>query len=199
MIVFQNDDSSAGLEGQDLCRGRNAVADRWYQRDVGGIGIDQPGGGSPRALVLFACERGVECPGCAFASNRSAASFLGSERQRAVGSRIQVANMTRHLEQSALRGKHFESSLCPSRYDLQICRGLPRLENALPDGAAEFLPAQIKVESDRREQNQRRRSRQVETIAGRLAGDFSDDITADEERRQEIEKTGETTAPERLD
>jgi len=40
----------------------------------------------------------------------------------------------------------------------------PRFENTLPDGAAKVLPAQIKVESDNREQNRRRRSRQVEAI-----------------------------------
>src|SRR6202011_833058 len=102
MIVFQNDDSSAALDRQNLGRGRNAVTDRGDQRDVGGIGMDQPSSRRPRAFVLVVCEGGVERPGGALALNRSGSGFLGSERQRAIGGRIQVANMARHLEQSAL-------------------------------------------------------------------------------------------------
>src|SRR5260370_9488282 len=58
--------------------------------------------------MLAVCERGVERPGCAFAPDRCATRFLGSERQRAVGGRIQVANMARYLEKGALRGKHLD-------------------------------------------------------------------------------------------
>jgi hypothetical protein len=42
--------------------------------------MDQPGSSGPRALVLVVCERRVERPGRAFAPNRGAAGFLGSER-----------------------------------------------------------------------------------------------------------------------
>jgi hypothetical protein len=106
MIVLKRDDAGAAGDRQDLRRRRHAVTDRGYQRDIGGIGIDQPSRGSPRALVLLVCEAGVQCPGSCFAPNRGAAGFLSSQRQRTVGGRIQVANTARHLEQVALRGKH---------------------------------------------------------------------------------------------
>jgi hypothetical protein len=77
MIVFQNDDASAAFDRQQLRRGRDTVADRGYQRDVGGIGIDQAGSRRPRAVVLAVCEGGVEGPGRGFATNRGAAGFLG--------------------------------------------------------------------------------------------------------------------------
>src|SRR5882757_4704974 len=40
-----------------------------------------------------------------------AAGFQGSQRQRTVGGRIQVADMARHLEQGALRRKHGDDLL----------------------------------------------------------------------------------------
>ena len=102
MIVLQDDDACAALDLQYLGRGRNAVADRGDQCDVGGIGLDQPRSGRPRPFVLMMCERSVECPGRALAPDRGAASFQRSQRQWAVGGRIQIADMTRHLEQGAL-------------------------------------------------------------------------------------------------
>jgi hypothetical protein len=102
MIILQNDDASAAVDGQDLRRRRHAVADRGDQRDVGGIGMDQAGRRCPCAFVLAIGEASVERPGFAFAPNRGAAGVLGSKRQRAIGSRIQVTDVARHLEEGAL-------------------------------------------------------------------------------------------------
>jgi hypothetical protein len=68
--------------------------------------VDQRRGGKARTLVLAVCERGVERPRRRFAPHGRATRFLGSKRQRAVGGRIQIADIARHFEKAALRGKH---------------------------------------------------------------------------------------------
>src|SRR5258708_23226406 len=88
---------------------------------------------------------------------------------------------------------HFRQS------DLYKRSRLLRLENALPDGAAKLFPAEVRVDDDHRKLDQHRRSLQLETIARRLAGEFGNDITADEGHRHKIEKTGESPAPKGLD
>jgi hypothetical protein len=80
MIVFQNDHAGAAGDRYEFGRRRHAITDRGYQGDVGGIGIDQPRRGGPRALVLPVGEAGVECPGGTLAPNRSAAGFQSFER-----------------------------------------------------------------------------------------------------------------------
>ncbi len=64
--------------------------------------MDQPGGSSPRAFMLFVREGGRERPGRALAPNGGAAGFQSSQRQRAIGSRVQVADMAGYIERSAL-------------------------------------------------------------------------------------------------
>ena len=85
MIVLQNDDACAAPDCQDFCGAGNTVADRGYQRDVIGIGPDQPCRRRSRAFVLLLRERGVDCPGRALAPDRGAAGFQRSQRQRTVG------------------------------------------------------------------------------------------------------------------
>src|SRR5205823_5545388 len=75
---------------------------------------------------------------------------------------------------------------------------LPRLENALPDGAAELLPAEIKIQRDPGKQHQRRQAIELEAVAAQVAGERADHVAADKEHREEIEKAGETAAPERF-
>ena len=113
MIVFQNDHAGAATDGQKLGRGGNAIADRGDQGDVGGIGIEQPCRGKPRAFVLFAGEPRSQRPGFSLAPDGDPAGFLGAKRQRAVGGGIQVADLTRDIEQGTLRRKHFDSLLRP--------------------------------------------------------------------------------------
>ena len=68
--------------------------------------MDQRRRGSPRALMLTVCEGSIECPRRRLAPHGRTTGFLGSKRQRAIGSRIQIADIARHLEEAALRGKH---------------------------------------------------------------------------------------------
>ena len=102
MIVFQHEDARAAGDGQELGGGRDAVADRWDQRDVGSFRIDQAGGGGARTLVLAIGKAGVECPRSALAQDRGATGFQRLDRQRAVGGRIQVADIAGDIEQVAL-------------------------------------------------------------------------------------------------
>jgi hypothetical protein len=64
--------------------------------------MDQPGGSGPRTFMLRVRKTSLERPRRALAPHRGTAGFLSPERQRAVGSRIQVANLARYLEQGAL-------------------------------------------------------------------------------------------------
>ena len=80
MIVFQNEDARAARDNQYLGGSGNAVADRGDQRNVGGFGIDQAGGGSARTLVLAAGEAGVERPRSALAQDRGVAGFQRLDR-----------------------------------------------------------------------------------------------------------------------
>src|ERR1700712_4733671 len=128
MIVLQHDDSRAASDGKKLRRRRNAVTDRGYQRNVGRLGIDQPRGGHARTFVLLVRERGLERPRHALASYRGAAGFEGFARQRAVGGRIEVADLARYLEQGALRGKHGKFSSSGRGY---CCRSISSRANYL--------------------------------------------------------------------
>ena len=106
MIVFQHDDAAAARNRQKFGRRRHAVTDRGDQRDVGGIGVDQPGGGDACAVVLAAGKTGVERPGLTLAAHGGAGGLLGFQRQRTVGGRIQIADIAWDIEQAALRRKH---------------------------------------------------------------------------------------------
>ena len=79
MIVRQHDHARAAPDRQYLRGGRNAVTDRGNQRDIGGLGIDQPGGGKTRAFMLLVGEGGLERPRRALAENRGAAGLQRSE------------------------------------------------------------------------------------------------------------------------
>jgi hypothetical protein len=63
MIVLQNDHARAALDRQDFCGACNAVADRGYQRDIIGVGLDQARCRRPCAFVLLVDERSIERPG----------------------------------------------------------------------------------------------------------------------------------------
>ena len=106
MIVFQQDHTAAPRDRYELRGSRDAVADRGDQGDVGGIGIDQAGSGGAGAFVLASRKIGVERPGSALATDRGAAGLQGSQRQRAVGGRVEVADLARHIEPFALRRQH---------------------------------------------------------------------------------------------
>ena len=108
VIVFQHEHARAAAERQKLRRGRHAIADRGDQRDIGRLGMDQPGGGGSRAFMLRVRKAGLERPGRALAPHRGAAGFQRPERQRAVGGRIQVADLARDIEQGALGRKHLD-------------------------------------------------------------------------------------------
>src|SRR6266700_1429116 len=112
MIVLQYEDTRAARDRQELRRRGNAVADRGNQGDIARVGMDQAGRGRPRALVLGGGETIVDCPGRALAPDRGACGLLRSQRQRAIGGGVQVANMGRNLEERALRRKHFERYRC---------------------------------------------------------------------------------------
>ena len=71
-------------------------------RHIGSIGVDQSRRRRPRAFVLLVGERGIERPRRALARDRGTAGFQRAQRQRTKGGRTQVADMARHLEQSAL-------------------------------------------------------------------------------------------------
>jgi len=102
MIVLENENTRAARNPQELRRGRNAVADRGNQSDVARIGIDQPRGRMTGALVLGIGKGGIEHPRRRLAAHRRAGGLLGSERQGAVGGRIQITDGARHFEEAAL-------------------------------------------------------------------------------------------------
>ena len=54
------------------------------------------------ALILLAGEGSRKRPWLALAPHRGAAGFQSPQRQRAIGSRIQVADMAGYIERSAL-------------------------------------------------------------------------------------------------
>jgi hypothetical protein len=102
VIVFQHEDARAAAGHQKLRRCRDAVADRGDQRDVGRLGMDQPGGSAPCTFMLLVGEGGFERPGPALAPDRGTAGFQCPDRQRAVGGGIEVADITWNIERSAL-------------------------------------------------------------------------------------------------
>jgi len=108
MIVFQK---------MTRCRGRivrifavPAVTDRGYHAHIGGNRIDQASGGKPRAFVLGRWRRRGQASRVALRPTRRG-RLPGSGAQAAVGGRIQVANMARHLETVALRASIWMISL----------------------------------------------------------------------------------------
>ena len=106
VVVFENENARGAGNRHQLRRGRNAVADRGNQCDIARIGIDQPRSRIARSLMLAVGEGSLERPGHRLASHCRAGGFLGSQRQGAVGGRIQIADFARHLEEAALGGKH---------------------------------------------------------------------------------------------
>ena len=102
VIVFENEDARAAAGRQQLRRRRHAIADRRDQCDIGRLGMDQPGGSGPCTFMLRVRKAGLERPGRALAPHRGTGGFQSPQRQRAVGGRIQVADMARDIEQSAL-------------------------------------------------------------------------------------------------
>ena len=106
VIVLQHQHARATRYRQHLGRRRDAVADRRDQRDVAGIGVDQARGGAARALVLPAGERRHRASTAGPCGRPRRGRLPGSQRQRAVGGGIQVADVARDIEQVALRGEH---------------------------------------------------------------------------------------------
>jgi hypothetical protein len=75
VIVFQHEHARAAAEWQKLRRGGHAIADRRDQRDIGWLGVDQPGGSAPRTFMLRVGKTSLERPGRALAPHRGTAGF----------------------------------------------------------------------------------------------------------------------------
>ena len=115
MIVLEHQHPRAGRQRQRLGGGRNAVADRRYQRHVAWIGVDQAGRSRARTLELAGCEAGIQEPRPALAGGAIAAGLLHGERNRAPRRGVEIANLARDIEQRALRWQHWRPFGAPSR------------------------------------------------------------------------------------
>ena len=83
------------------------------------MGVDQARRRGTRALVLLIGETGRKRPRLAFAQYRGTPGLDRFQRQRAIGGRVEIADVARHLEQRTLRGKH-----CPiHHYDTSSGHG----------------------------------------------------------------------------
>ena len=100
MIVLQQQHARAGRHRQRLRRRGDAVAHRGNQRDVAGIGIDQPRRRTTRPLVLTGGEVGIDRPGPALARDADTPRLLHGDRQRAPGGSVEK-QISRGISKSA--------------------------------------------------------------------------------------------------
>ena len=103
VVVLQHQHARAARDRQHLAGDRDAVSDRRHERDVGCIRADQGGGRGTRALVLLVREsrrRASTAGPCATTAAR--AGLLCGARQRAPAGRVQVGDIGRDIEESAL-------------------------------------------------------------------------------------------------
>src|SRR5262249_50205949 len=76
------------------------------QRDVVGIGVDQPRRRAARAFILRGGKRRIDQPRLSLACDAGAPCVLGGNGQGTPGGGVEIANLARNIEQRALRWQH---------------------------------------------------------------------------------------------